>query len=135
MAEPTQGYPATQGGSPSPKIFMCRMLFPPLQAGMGSSGSPAFVLLPTLPTTSPQCWQGERASTWLLLQPAQRGPAHHRGFRVPPHKQHEITLVRNNRSPQPQALQEGERGDAGHGSKGEREVSVMLRGLNVLDPC
>lgn len=44
-------------------------------------------------------------------------------------------LARNNHSPQPEAPQEGERGDAGHGSRGESEVLVMLRGLNVLDPC
>lgn len=54
---------------------------------------------------------------------------------MPPHKQREITLAKNNHSPQPRALQEGEREDAGYGSSDERELLVMLKGLNVLDPC
>lgn len=53
---------------------------------------------------------------------------------MPPHKQHEIPFAKNNHLPQPRALQGGEREAAGYGSSGEREILVMLKGLNVLDP-
>lgn len=59
-----------------PSLSMCRMLFRPLQAGMGSSSSRTFLLLPTVPAASPQRCQGECASMWLLQQLAQQGPVH-----------------------------------------------------------
>lgn len=90
------------------------------------------MLVPTIPAASFQHWQGEHASAWLL---SQWSPVHHQGFGVPPHKQREITLAKNNHLPQPRALQEGEREDAGYGTSDERAISEMLKGLNVLDSC
>lgn len=129
-AGPTQSYPAARVAL-NPQHLQQDM-FPSLPARTGSFRSPAFVLVPTIPAESFQHWQGEHASAWLLPQ---RSPAHHQGFRVPPHKQREITLAKNNHLPQPRALQEGEREYAGYSSSDKREILVMLKGLNVLDPC
>lgn len=128
-------HPAAQGGSPSPISLCAGCSSLPSEQGQGASA-------PLPSCRSPPCLLQALSAGRGSVHPhgfsrSQRSgaPLTHRGFRVPPHKQCEITLTRNNHSPQPRALQEGERGDAGNGSRGEREVLVILRGLNVLDPC